>query len=57
LFGEWVNNNADTIDVLVNNAGNFIQGNVSDEPDGALEEMMGVNLLALIILQELFCPK
>ena len=24
LFGEWVANNADTIDVLVNNAGSFI---------------------------------
>ena len=44
LFGEWVNTNADTIDVLVNNAGNFIQGDVSDEPDGALEEMIEVNL-------------
>lgn len=44
LFGEWVLNNADTVDVLVNNAGTFIQGNVSDEPDGALETMLQVNL-------------
>lgn len=43
-FGQWVNNKADRLDVLVNNAGNFIQGNVSDEPDGALEEMIEVNL-------------
>src|SRR5690348_3483622 len=42
LFGEWVNSSADTIDVLVNNAGNFIQGNVSDEADGALESMIAV---------------
>lgn len=44
LFGEWVTNNVDTIDVLINNTGTFIQGNVSDEPDGALETMLEVNL-------------
>ena len=44
LFGQWVLNNAETIDVLVNNAGSFIPGNVSEEPDGALESMMEVNL-------------
>src|SRR5215210_7314727 len=44
LFGQWVLTQADDIDVLVNNAGTFIQGNVSDEPDGALETMLDVNL-------------
>src|SRR5690349_5666858 len=42
LFGEWVLTNADTIDVLINNTGTFVQGNVSDEPDGALEMMLDV---------------
>ena len=46
LFGEWVLNNTDSVDVLVNNTGTFIQGNVSDEPDGALETMLGVNLFS-----------
>lgn len=46
LFGEWVVSNADTVDVLVNNTGTFIQGNVSDEPDGALETMLAVNLFS-----------
>ena len=44
LFGEWVVGNTDRVDVLVNNAGTFIQGNVSDEPDGTLEKMMDINL-------------
>ena len=44
LFGEWVLNQAGSVDVLVNNTGSFIQGNVSDEPDGALEAMLAVNL-------------
>lgn len=46
LFGEWVINNTEGVDVLVNNAGSFIQGNVSDEPDGVLEEMLRVNLMS-----------
>ncbi|MGE5518942.1 MAG: SDR family NAD(P)-dependent oxidoreductase [Candidatus Dadabacteria bacterium] len=46
LFGEWVINNTEGVDVLVNNAGSFIQGNVSDEPDGVLEEMLKVNLMS-----------
>src|SRR5687768_11020616 len=31
LFGEWIVNNVPTIDVLINNVGTFIQGNISDE--------------------------
>ena len=44
LFGQWIDNTVDTIDVLVNNAGTFVPGNISDEPDGALETMLDVNL-------------
>jgi len=57
LFGEWVNNNVDTIDVLVNNAGNFIQGNVSDEPDGILEAMIEGNLYSAYYLTRTVLPK
>jgi short-subunit dehydrogenase len=57
LFGEWISANAETIDVLVNNAGNFIQGNVSDEPDGALEEMMETNLYSAYHLTRSVLPK
>jgi short-subunit dehydrogenase len=57
LFGEWVSTEAETIDVLVNNAGNFIQGNVSDEPEGALEEMMQVNVYSAYHLTRTLLPK
>jgi short-subunit dehydrogenase len=57
LFGEWVNSSIDTIDILVNNAGNFIQGDVSNEPDGALEEMMEVNLYSAYHLTRVLLPK
>ena len=32
------------IDVLVNNAGNYVPGSVYNEPEGQLEEMMNLNL-------------
>lgn len=57
LFGEWVVNNCDTVDVLINNSGTFIQGNVSDEPDGALETMLAVNLLSAYHLTRTVLPK
>ena len=57
LFGEWVLNNTDSVDVLINNTGTFIQGNVSDEPDGALETMLGVNLYSAYHTTRTLLPK
>ena len=57
LFGEWVSHTADTIDVLVNNAGNFIPGNIHDEPDGALEQMLEVNLHSAYHVTRALLPK
>jgi short-subunit dehydrogenase len=57
LFGEWVLNNTDTIDVLVNNAGSFIPGNVYNEPEGALENMMEVNLYSAYHLTRTLLPR
>ena len=57
LFGEWVVNTADTVDVLVNNAGTFVLGNVSDEPDGALEQMLEVNLFSAYHVTRSILPR
>ena|SRR5688500_13410526 len=57
LFGEWVANNADTIDVLVNNAGTFVQGNISNEPEDALEKMLQVNLYSAYNTTRALLPK
>jgi short-subunit dehydrogenase len=57
LFGEWVLSNTDAVDVLVNNTGTFIQGNVSDEPDGALETMLDVNLFSAYHTTRTLLPK
>lgn len=57
LCGEWVSHTADTIDVLVNNAGTFIPGNISGEPDGALETMLEVNLFSAYHVTRSVLPK
>lgn len=57
LFGEWVRTQADTIDVLVNNAGTFVPGTVSEEPDGALEKMLSVNLFSAYHVTRAVLPK
>jgi short-subunit dehydrogenase len=57
LFGEWVTNTADTVDILINNVGTFIQGNISDEPEGVLEEMLHVNLYSAYYTTRALLPK
>jgi short-subunit dehydrogenase len=55
--GEWLISNVATVDVLINNAGTFTPGNVSDEQDGALEEMLAVNLFSAYHLTRALLPK
>lgn len=57
LCAQWINNTVDTIDVLVNNAGTFTPGNISEEPDGALENMLSVNLFSAYHLTRGVLPK
>ncbi len=45
-FAQWILDNGVTIDVLINNAGNFEPGSVHNEPEGALEKMLAINLLS-----------
>ena len=55
-FGDWILGQKIEADVLVNNAGQFIPGSVSDEPDGALEELIAVNLYSAYHLTRLLLP-
>lgn len=43
-FSRYVATTFKTVDILVNNAGTFLPGNICDEPEGRLEQLMGVNL-------------
>ncbi len=56
LFAEWVLNNTSSVDVLVNNAGSFVQGNVCDEADGALQQMLDVNLFSAYYITRTLLP-
>jgi short-subunit dehydrogenase len=44
------------VDVLINNAGQFLPGSVQNEPDGTLEQMMAVNLYSAYHLTRLLLP-
>ena len=57
LFAEWAASKADTVDVLVNNAGTFLPGNVSEEAEGTLEKIMEVNLYSAYHITRALLPK
>lgn len=45
-FGKWVLEQTSDVDILINNAGQFIPGSIYNEEDGLLEKMVGINLYA-----------
>ncbi len=49
-FGQWVLSTLPQIDVLLNNAGIFIPGELCHEEDGALESMINTNLYSAYYL-------
>jgi short-subunit dehydrogenase len=55
-FGQWVLDTGISIDLLVNNAGQFIPGSVYNEADGALEKMIAVNLYSAYHLSRALLP-
>jgi short-subunit dehydrogenase len=55
-FGRWVLESGAGIDVLVNNAGQFIPGSVHDEEEGVLERLMAVNLYSAYHLTRMLLP-
>ena len=54
-FGQWCIENCSP-DVLVNNAGNFTGADVHDEEEGALEEMIAINLYSAYHLTRMIVP-
>ena len=55
-FGEFCLKAFDGIDVLINNAGTFIPGALSEEEDGALETMIETNLYSAYHLTRKLIP-
>jgi len=56
-FGEMVLEHFDQIDVLVNNAGVFMPGNIHDEPEGALEKQINTNVYSAYHLTRQLLPR
>jgi len=55
-FAEVVNNRWETAEVLVNNAGVFLPGNVTTEPDGTLEKLIDTNLYSAYYMSREILP-
>ena len=55
-FGNWVLKQTSQVDILINNAGQFIPGSIYNEEDGLLEKMIGINLYAAYNLTRILLP-
>lgn len=55
-FGKYALEQLGTIDILINNAGLFTPGNVHNEPEGALEQMIETNLYSAYHLTRTISP-
>lgn len=55
-FGKWVLQQTSQVDILINNAGQFIPGSIYNEEDGLLEKMIGINLYAAYNLTRTLLP-
>jgi len=55
-IGQWLIDLGHPIDVLVNNAGTFVPGSVHNEPEGALDQMLALNLYAAYHLTRKILP-
>jgi hypothetical protein len=56
-FGDFVLENFETIDVLINNAGIFVPGKLTEEADGVLEKTIDTNLYSAYYLTRKLAPK
>jgi short-subunit dehydrogenase len=55
-LGEWLLEQNTPIDILINNAGTFVPGSVYNEPEGALDHMLSLNLYAAYHLTRKLLP-
>jgi short-subunit dehydrogenase len=56
-FADWLLNKNIPIDILINNAGQFVPGSVYNEPDGNLEKMLDINLFSAYHLTRALLPE
>ncbi len=56
-FAQWIQGFDMPVHILVNNAGQFIPGSIYNEADGALEQMIQVNLYSAYHLTRALLPR
>ncbi len=55
-FGNWLLQHISHIDILINNAGQFIPGSINNEEEGLLEKMIAINLYAAYHVTRVLLP-
>jgi short-subunit dehydrogenase len=55
-YGTGLSTAGVTVDVLINNAGQFLPGSVHNEPEGTLEQLMATNLYSAYHLTRILLP-
>ena len=55
-FADWIYKKTDEVDVLINNAGSFVPGQVHEEEDGTIEYLMETNLYSAYYLSRYLLP-
>ena len=55
-FGRWILSQTNTIDILINNAGSFMPGNIYNELDETLENMIQTNLYSAYHVTKTILP-
>jgi short-subunit dehydrogenase len=55
-FGNWLFSQNVSIDILINNTGQFIPGSVYNEEEGTLEKMIAINLYSAYHLTRMLLP-
>jgi short-subunit dehydrogenase len=55
-FADWILKTAKHVDVLINNAGSFVPGQVHEEEDGTIEYLMETNLYSAYYLSRYLLP-
>jgi len=55
-FAQWISDQNIQIDILINNAGQFIPGSIYNEEEGTLEKMININLFSAYHLTRALLP-
>ncbi|MEO6329162.1 MAG: SDR family NAD(P)-dependent oxidoreductase, partial [Ginsengibacter sp.] len=55
-FGTWLLQQDFSIDILINNAGDFLPGSIYNEEEGLLESMIAANLYSAYALTRVLLP-